>query len=49
MPRRTVPIIALVVLVNLAIWAWFNRPQEEAPWNGVIRGVSFSTACCISS
>jgi exo-beta-1,3-glucanase (GH17 family)/cellulose synthase/poly-beta-1,6-N-acetylglucosamine synthase-like glycosyltransferase len=42
MSRRTVPILAVVVLANLAVWAWFNRPQEEVGWSGVIRGASFS-------
>lgn len=42
MPRRTVPIVAFVVLMNLGVWAWVNRPQDEAAWSGVLRGVSFS-------
>ncbi len=42
MPRRTVPIVAFVVLINLGVWAWVNRPQDEAAWSGVLRGVSFS-------
>jgi exo-beta-1,3-glucanase (GH17 family)/cellulose synthase/poly-beta-1,6-N-acetylglucosamine synthase-like glycosyltransferase len=42
MPRRTWLILAIVVLGNLGLWAWFNRPQEEIAWQGVMRGVSFS-------
>lgn len=28
--------------MNLGVWAWVNRPQDEAAWSGVLRGVSFS-------
>jgi len=42
MPRRTIPILAFVILMNLGLWAWVNRPQDEAAWSGVLRGVSFS-------
>jgi exo-beta-1,3-glucanase (GH17 family)/cellulose synthase/poly-beta-1,6-N-acetylglucosamine synthase-like glycosyltransferase len=42
MPRRTLPILTLVIAANLALWALMNQPQEEVPWNGVVRGVSFS-------
>jgi exo-beta-1,3-glucanase (GH17 family)/glycosyltransferase involved in cell wall biosynthesis len=42
MPRRTLPILAGVVLANFALWGWLNRPQDEVAWEGVIRGVSFS-------
>jgi exo-beta-1,3-glucanase (GH17 family)/cellulose synthase/poly-beta-1,6-N-acetylglucosamine synthase-like glycosyltransferase len=42
MGRRAFLILAVVVSANLAVWAWFNRPQDEAAWTGVIRGVSFS-------
>ena len=42
MKRRTLPILAAVILANLAAWGWFNRPQQEVGWDGVIRGMSFS-------
>ncbi len=42
MRRRTIPILAVVMLANLAVWSWFNRPGDEVSWNGVIRGASFS-------
>lgn len=42
-PRKsTLVIIVAVALVNLAIWASFNRTAEIIPWSGVINGVSFS-------
>lgn len=42
MRSKTVSIIAVVILANLAAWSAFNRPRDEISWNGVIRGVSFS-------
>ncbi len=35
-------VLIVVVLTNLAVWAWFNRSQWVEPWGGTIKGVSFS-------
>jgi cellulose synthase/poly-beta-1,6-N-acetylglucosamine synthase-like glycosyltransferase/exo-beta-1,3-glucanase (GH17 family) len=35
-------IIAFVLLANLAVWAWLNRPVSERPWIGTINSVSFA-------
>lgn len=38
----TLPIVLLIALANLAVWAVFNPPALERPWRGVVRGVSYS-------
>jgi exo-beta-1,3-glucanase (GH17 family)/cellulose synthase/poly-beta-1,6-N-acetylglucosamine synthase-like glycosyltransferase len=35
-------VLTLIVIVNLAAWAWLNRPHSGVDWQGQIRGVSFS-------
>src|SRR5262245_33226701 len=40
--RRTVSILVLVGLANLAVFALLNRPIDPPAWTGVIPGVSFS-------
>ncbi len=37
-----VAILALVLSVNVALWAYVNQPIETRPWSGLIRGVSFA-------
>lgn len=35
--------LLLVAAANLLVWAWLNRPHEQAPaWDGKIMGLSFS-------
>ncbi|CAK0747826.1 Cellulose synthase [Gammaproteobacteria bacterium] len=38
----TLFIIIAVALINLGLWAIFNRPEVIVPWSGIINGVSFS-------
>ncbi len=40
--RHTVPITALVLLANFAIWAVVNQSVSEKAWGGVINGMSYS-------
>jgi exo-beta-1,3-glucanase (GH17 family)/cellulose synthase/poly-beta-1,6-N-acetylglucosamine synthase-like glycosyltransferase len=35
-------VLVMVVLANLAAWAWFNRPQSGVEWTGMIKSASFS-------
>ncbi|CAA6605468.1 Cellulose synthase catalytic subunit [Rhodospirillaceae bacterium LM-1] len=35
-------VLTLIVIVNLAAWAWLNRPHSGVDWQGQIRSVSFS-------
>ncbi len=41
--RKNALIVLIVVLANLGLWAWFNRPAEpELDFTGVVKAVSFS-------
>jgi len=40
--QRTLLIVALVFVANMAAWAIVNRGILEQPWGGVINGVSYS-------
>ena len=40
--RRTLLILALVFLANLAIWSVVNRGASESAWGGVINSLSYS-------
>lgn len=42
MKKSGLIVLALVVLSNLAVWAWFNPSHTAQAWTGTIRGVSFS-------
>ena len=42
MRKTGIAILVLVVLGNLSLWAWFNRPVSEIAWTGVMEGMSFS-------
>ncbi|NTU76342.1 MAG: glycosyltransferase [Alphaproteobacteria bacterium] len=39
---RTAFILALVLVVNFAVWAFINRAAWERPWGGAINGLSYS-------
>lgn len=42
MRRSNIIIVALIVLANLAVWGFLNRPLDAPSWTGSIQGVSFS-------
>jgi exo-beta-1,3-glucanase (GH17 family)/cellulose synthase/poly-beta-1,6-N-acetylglucosamine synthase-like glycosyltransferase len=43
MPRKSLTIAAVVVLVNVLLWSLSNRPDPPEPvFNGMINGMSFS-------
>ena len=42
MLKRTLPVIALVLLANFAVWALVNQSVSERAWGGVINGMSYS-------
>lgn len=35
-------VLFLIALANIGVWAYLNRPVQDIPWTGVIKGVSFS-------
>jgi len=35
-------VVLIVALANLALWAGVNRPVDQRPWAGTIKGFSFS-------
>ncbi|WP_142849736.1 glycosyltransferase [Telmatospirillum sp. J64-1] len=35
-------VLIVIVLGNIGVWAWMNRPHSDLPWSGTIRGVSFA-------
>ncbi len=35
-------VLLLIIIGNLAVWAWLNRPHSDVAWQGVIRSVSFA-------
>ncbi|MBW7848896.1 MAG: glycosyltransferase [Rhodospirillales bacterium] len=37
-----IAVLVSIVLANLGVWWWMNRPHADVPWNGVIQGISFS-------
>lgn len=38
----TLIIIITAAIINLGLWALFNRQEPIVPWSGIIKGVSFS-------
>ena len=40
--RETLIIVLAVLVANLGVWAWLNRPVAERPWIGSINCVSFA-------
>jgi cellulose synthase/poly-beta-1,6-N-acetylglucosamine synthase-like glycosyltransferase/exo-beta-1,3-glucanase (GH17 family) len=42
MLRNFIPITALVLLANFAVWALVNQSVSERAWGGVINGMSYS-------
>ena len=40
--KSSFAIVVLILITNLAIWAFLNQPEAVPPWQGIIRGVSFS-------
>jgi len=42
MRKSALAVLILVILGNIAVWAWWNRPVAERPWAGVINGVSYT-------
>ncbi|MEN8260209.1 MAG: cellulose synthase, partial [Pseudomonadota bacterium] len=34
--------LILVVIVNLTVWAFLNRPHSTESWQGIMKGVAFS-------
>ncbi|HEX7127897.1 MAG TPA: glycosyltransferase [Thermodesulfobacteriota bacterium] len=42
MGTSSVLVAVVAGALTVALWAYVNRPSEEVPWHGRIRGVSFS-------
>ncbi len=41
--RKNALVVLIVIVVNLGLWAWFNRPAEpELDFTGQVKAVSFS-------
>ncbi len=35
-------ILALILLINLGVWAWLNKANQSPSWDGTIMGLSFN-------
>ncbi len=42
MRRYGFAVLVLIALANLGVWAYLNRPVQDVPWSGTLKGVSFS-------
>lgn len=42
MRKSSIAVLLLVILGNIGLWAWWNRPVAERSWAGAVAGVGYT-------